>query len=63
LRDTGRGSLPESLNPWSYGVPGQILAVELLNLNGQPEIPPPYSFREMMRINFRQIYESVIQSD
>ena len=55
------GDFPESFSPWVYGVPVQVFAVALLNLKGQPPIPSPYSFKKMMEINFRQIYQSVIK--
>ncbi len=57
------GKLPEEFAPLVYGVPGQILAVNLLDLKGQPKIPAPYSFKQMMQVNFKQIYGSAIKED
>jgi glucosamine--fructose-6-phosphate aminotransferase (isomerizing) len=57
------GRQDEAFTPWTYGVPGQILALTLLDLRGQPPIPSPYSFKQMMKINFNQIYESKIKKD
>jgi glucosamine--fructose-6-phosphate aminotransferase (isomerizing) len=57
------GRQDEAFTPWTYGVPGQILALTLLDLRGQPPIPPPYSFKQMMQINFSQIYKSKIKKD
>ena len=57
------GSLPEELTPLVYGVPGQLFAVTMLELRGQPPIPAPYSFKQMMQVNFSQIYGSRIKSD
>jgi glucosamine 6-phosphate synthetase-like amidotransferase/phosphosugar isomerase protein len=54
------GDLPEEFIPWVYGVTGQLFAVTLLDLKGQPPIPAPYSFKKMMEINFKQIYASKI---
>ncbi|MEW5815451.1 MAG: SIS domain-containing protein [Spirochaetota bacterium] len=58
-----QGNLPEELVPLVYGVPGQLLAVALLDLKGQPPIPAPYSFKQMLQVNFQQIYASKIKDD
>jgi glucosamine--fructose-6-phosphate aminotransferase (isomerizing) len=57
------GRQDEAFTPWTYGIPGQILALTLLDLRGQPPIPSPYSFKQMMQINFSQIYESKIKKE
>jgi len=57
------GKQDEDFTPWTYGVPGQMLALTLLDLRGQPLIPPPYSFKQMMQVNFDLIYESDIKRD
>lgn len=58
-----QGELPEAFTPWVYGVPGQILALTLLDIKGLPPIPKPYSFKHMMEVNFKQIYGSTINTD
>ncbi len=58
-----QGKVTEEFVPWVYGVPGQILAINFLNMKGQPPIPAPYSFKQMMQVNFKQIYGSNIKSD
>jgi len=58
-----QGELEEEFIPWVYGVPGQILAITFLNMRGQPPIPPPYNFKQMMQVNFKQIYASQIKEN
>jgi glucosamine 6-phosphate synthetase-like amidotransferase/phosphosugar isomerase protein len=58
-----QGDLPEDYTPWVYGVTGQLLAITLMDLKGQPPIPPPYSFKQMMQVNFNQIYASQIDPE
>ncbi len=55
------GRLPEAFSSWTYGVPEQLFAVSMLNMNGIPVIPEPYSFKQMMQVNFQQIYNSAIR--
>ena len=58
---TINGNVNEAFAPWVYGVPGQLLAVTLFDLRGQPPIPAPFSFKQMMQVNFKQIYASQIE--
>jgi hypothetical protein len=50
----------EEFSPLAYIVPGQLFAFALLGVRGQPPIPEPYSFRQMMEVNYGLIYASNI---
>ena len=58
-----QGDLPEEYVPWVYGVTGQLFAIIMMDIRGQPPIPPPFSFKQMMQVNFSQIYSSKIRPD
>lgn len=55
------GQQAETFTPWTYCIPGQIFALTLLDLKGQPPIAEPHSFKQMMQVNFSQIYGSTIR--
>ncbi len=57
------GHVPEEFSPLVYVVPGQLFAFESLGLRGQPPIPPPHSYQQMMEINYGLIYASAIRAD
>ena len=57
------GHVPEEFSPLAYIVPGQLFAFDSLGLRGQPPIPPPHSYQQMMEINYGLIYASAIRAD
>jgi len=57
------GNLCEEFSPLAYIVPGQLFAFASLELRGQPPIPPPYSFQQMMEVNYKLIYASPIRTE
>lgn len=57
------GQVLEEFSPLAYIVPGQLFAFALLGVRGQPPIPEPYSFRQMMEVNYGLIYASNIRKE
>ena len=57
------GRVPEEFSPVAYIVPGQLFAFALLGIRGQPPIPAPYSFQQMLEVNYGLIYASPIRED
>ncbi|HSM56342.1 MAG TPA: SIS domain-containing protein [Candidatus Sulfomarinibacteraceae bacterium] len=57
------GHLPEPFSPLTYAVPGQLFAFAMLQVRGQPPLPPPYTLQKLMEVNHRQIYQSKITEE
>lgn len=57
------GRVPEELSPLVYVVPGELFAFGLLGIRGQPPIPAPHSFQEMLEVNYGLIYASAIREE
>jgi glucosamine 6-phosphate synthetase-like amidotransferase/phosphosugar isomerase protein len=57
------GRVAEEFSPLAYVVPGQLLAFALLGIRGQPPIPAPHTFQQMMEVNYGLIYASTIRRE
>lgn len=55
--------LEESFSPLTYVVPGQLFAFAMLQVKGQPPLPPPYTLQTLMEVNHRQIYGSRMREE